>query len=100
VTKKGSVPVPLPVFGVRAGWVVAPQWYVDVQGQMFKAKIDQYNGRVVDMRVSATWMFSQSFGLGLGYNSFRTNVEAEKESFDGRIRLGYSGLQLFLTGAF
>jgi len=45
-------------------------------------------------------MFTRNFGLGLGYNRFVTTVDIDKESFDGRVKVGYSGLQLFATGTF
>jgi hypothetical protein len=99
-TKQSSVPLPLPVLGIRAGWVVAPQVYLEAQGQVFKADIDGVDGRVADLRASATWMFNSNFGLGLGYNRFITSVDVSKNNFDGDVRLSYSGLQLFVTGAF
>ena len=100
VTKENSVPLPLPVIGIRAGWAVAPQWYLEGQGQFFKANIGDYDGRVTDLRASATWMFSPGFGVGLGYNRFTTKVDVEKTAFNGAARLSYSGLQLFVTGTF
>jgi hypothetical protein len=99
-TEKSDLSVPLPVIGLRAGWVVAPHWYVDAQGQIFKVKIDSYDARVSDLRVGATWMFVPNFGVGLGYNRFATTVDADKESFNGRAKFGYSGLQLFVSGTF
>ena len=98
--KENSVPVPLPVLGLRAAWAFAPQWVLEGQGQIFKADISGYDGRVTDLRAGVTWMFSRNFGAGLGYNRFITTVETSKERFDGRIRLGYSGVQLYLTGTF
>ena len=99
-TKKGSVSAPLPVLGLRAGWVVAPNVYLEAQGQYFRAKIDQYDGRIWDLRAGATYMFSPNFGVGVGYNRFTTRVESDRERFDGTIRLGYQGFQAFVTGAF
>lgn len=99
-TQTNSVSAPLPVIGLRAGWVVAPNWYIDAQAQFFKLKYDAYDGTWSDLRVSATWMYSRNFGLGLGYNRFSSRVDVEKDSFDGRLKTGYSGLQAFLTGAF
>ena len=53
--KKGSVSVPLPVIGMRAGWVVAPNVYLERAGRRyFKAKITGFDGRVTDLRASAT----------------------------------------------
>jgi hypothetical protein len=99
-SKQNSVPLPLPVIGIRAGWVVAPQVYLEAQGQIFKAEINGIDGRVTDVRATATWMFNPHFGLGLGYNRFATTADVGKDDFDGRLRLAYSGLQLFVTGAF
>jgi len=88
------------VIGVRAGWAVAPQWFLEGQGQFFKAKIGDVDGRITDLRASATWMFSQNLGIGMGYNRFITTADVEKTSFNGQARIGYSGLQLFATGTF
>jgi len=99
-TKKGDVAAPLPVIGLRAGWVVAPNVYLDAQGQYFKASVSGYDGSVWDLRAGATWMFTPNLGLGIGYNRFHVNVKTEKNDFDGRLKVGYSGIQMFLTGAF
>ena len=47
--KENSVPLPLPVIGFRAAWAFAPQWVLEGQGQIFKADIDGYDGRVTDV---------------------------------------------------
>ena len=99
-SKAGSLPMPLPVIGLRGGWVVAPNWYVDAQGQFFKAKVGDYDASVTEFRLGATYMFTPNYGLGLGYNNFRTNVDVTKSDYSGTAKFGYSGLQLYLTGAF
>lgn len=98
--KQGSVTAPLPVIGIRGGWAVAPQWYLDAQVQFFKAKVGEYDGYLSDWRFGATWMFSRNFGVGLGYNRFTANIDVEKSNFDGRLRLGYGGVQIYMTGSF
>ena len=100
VRKENSVPLPLPVIGARAAWAFAPQWVLEGQGQVFKADINGYDGRITDLRGGVTWMFSRNFGVGAGYNRFTTTVETNKERFNGRVRLVYSGVQLYLTGTF
>jgi len=99
-SKEARAPAPLPLLGLRGGWVVAPQWYVDAHAQYFKAKVGEFDGSLNDVRVAATWMFQRQFGVGLGYNAFHTRVEVSKSDFNGRLRWGYSGVQLFLTGTF
>jgi len=99
-TKVSSLPAPLPVIGLRWGWVLHPDWYLDVQGQVFKVKVGEYDGRWSDLRAGVTWMFHRNIGLGLGYNRFTTTLDVEKNDFDGRLKTGYSGLQAYLTGTF
>lgn len=99
-SRSDSLPAPLPMVGLHAGWVVAPNWYVDAQVQWLQIKVDEFDGRWTDARVSATWMFHRNFGAGLGYNWFSTRVDVDKDDFNGRLRLGYSGIQAYLTGTF
>ena len=99
-TKGSDLPAPLPVVGLRAAWVVAPNWYLEASGQFFSVKIDEYDGRWSDLRLSGTWMFHRNFGVGLGYNWFGTRLDVEGNDFTGKVKLNYSGLQLYLTGSF
>ena len=100
VTEERKLPAPLPVIGVRAGWMFAPQWYLEGIGQFFRINIDGYSGHWVDGRVGVTWMFTRNFGAGLGYNRWVTNVDVSRDNFNGSARFGYSGLQAYLTGTF
>jgi hypothetical protein len=99
-TRENSAPAPLPVVGLRAGWVVAPQFYVDAQAQFFRARLDGYEGTITNARITGTWMFTRNVGVGLGYDYFGTDVEVDRTSFNGNLKVAYSGLQLFVTGTF
>lgn len=99
-TRENSVPAPLPVIGLRGAWVIAPRWLLDAQAQFFRAKLEGYDGRITDLRASASWLFHRHAGVGLGYNYFGTDVDVDRSSFVGNLTLGYSGLQLFVTGTF
>jgi hypothetical protein len=99
-TSSNSISAPLPVLGLRGGWAVSEHWYLSALGQYFKAKVDGYDGHVTDLGANATWMYNKNFGLGIGYNYFKTSVSVDRTSFDGHLSIGYSGVQVFLTGAF
>jgi hypothetical protein len=99
-TKTSDFLAPLPVIGIRGGWVVAPQWYIDAQAQIFSINSGDYGGRWTDVRAGATWMFHPNFGVGLGYNWFGSRIDVDKDNFNGRVKVGYSGLQAYLTGTF
>jgi hypothetical protein len=99
-SKSSSLPAPLPVIGIRGGWVVAPQWYLDGALQFFKINVDGYDGSWTNFRLGGTWMFSRHMGVGLAYNRFATKVDVSRSNFNGRLDVGYSGVQAFLTGSF
>lgn len=99
-TETASVTAPLPVFGLRGLWQIAPKWYLDAQFQYFTLEIDNIDGEVTDFRAGVTWMFAKHWGLGAGYNRFVTNVGANRNSFTGDLKWTYSGAQVFVTASF
>ncbi|MEI6740838.1 MAG: hypothetical protein WCK74_11075 [Gemmatimonadaceae bacterium] len=99
-TKVANLPAPLPVLGVRAGWMIAPTWFVEGQGQFLEVGFGGIKGHVLDLRAGTNWMFRPGWGLGLGYNHFGAGVTLTKSSFDGGLRMGYGGVQLNLIRAF
>lgn len=99
-TQSNSVSAPLPTIGLRAGWVVSPQWYLEGRLQTFGLRVNDTRGHWTEMRLGATWMFHPAFGMGLGYNRFNTQLELSKTRFDGNLKFGYQGIQAYLTGTF
>lgn len=95
-----NVPTPLPVFGLRGSWAATENLYMQAGVALFAWRYGDFEGRRIDTRVGATWMFSRSFGIGLAYDWFRSDVDVNRRSFPGSIGLGYSGSQLFLTASF
>lgn len=99
-TKSSSVPAPLPVVGLRADWAVSPHIYLDATGQVFAASYQGVSGNWADLRAGATWMFSDHFGLGIGYDRFANHLDVNKSSFNGRLSFSYQGVLLYLKGGF
>jgi hypothetical protein len=99
-TSSNNLPAPLPVIGVRALWAITPTIFIEPELQVFKFKYDAYDGNWSDLRIAAKWMFSRHFGVGVGYDNFRVNVDVSKASFNGNVTLGYSGLQAMLVGSY
>jgi hypothetical protein len=95
-----SVPAALPVFGFRGDWAVSPHLYLDASGELFSMSYQGVNGNWSDLRAGATWMFSEHFGVGIGYDRFATHVDVGKASFNGRLNWGYQGLLVSLKGGF
>ena len=99
-TKQSSVPVPLPVLGVRGDWAVSDHVYLDGSVQVFKLSYQGIDGNWSDLRAGATWMFNHHIGIGVGYDRFATHVNVNKGSFDGRLNVGYQGGLIYVRGGF
>jgi len=99
-SKSNSVPTPLPVLGFRGDWAVSPHVILDASGEVFSISYQGINGNWSDLRAGATWMFSDHFGVGLGYDRFATHADVGKGSFNGRLNFGYQGLLFYLRGGF
>ena len=95
-----SVPAPLPVFGFRGDWAVSPHVYLDASAQLFSLSYQGISGNWSELRAGATWMFSNHFGVGIGYDRFATHVDVGKGSFNGRLNWGYQGLLIYLKAGF
>ena len=99
-SKSNSVPAPLPVLGFRGEWAVSPHLYVDASAEVFSLSYQGIDGNWSDLRAGATWMFSEHFGAGIGYDRFATHTDVSKGSFNGRLNFGYQGLLIYLKGGF
>jgi hypothetical protein len=100
ISEAANAPVPLPMIGLRGTWLVSSNLVLEAGAAAFSANYDAYDGTWYQLRANATWMFNRNFGLGVGYNYFRTEVDVDRDSFRGNLTTNYSGLQVFLTGAF
>jgi hypothetical protein len=99
-TKSSSVPAPLPVLGFRGDWAVSQHVYLDASAEVFAVSYQGIDGHWSELRAGATWMFSDHFGIGLGYDRFVTQVDLSKLAFSGRLNFGYQGLLIYLKGGF
>jgi hypothetical protein len=100
LTNEASVNAPLPVIGLRGLWKLPSDFYVDAQAQFFALSIDEYDGSIQDYRLMLTWQPKTWLGLGVGYNSFKVDVDVEKQSFDGSLDWTYSGPMIFYSASF
>lgn len=99
-TREGTVNGPLPVIGFHALWNMGNNFYLDGLAQFFYIQFDNYDGRLYDYKVTATWFPARNVGVGLGYNAFVTRLTVEKDNFTGRLRIGYGGPMAFVTVGF
>jgi hypothetical protein len=99
-TKTASVPAPLPVLGLRAGWAFASHWVLGGAVEALGFSYDQFHGHWTDLNINLKYLFNRHIGVGLGYDDFSTNLSVSQNKFNGRLRLGYRGGVIQISGAF
>jgi hypothetical protein len=100
-TKSESITAPLPVLNVRADFALTRRLFFKTNAQFFYIKIDDFKASIVAGSVAFEYDVWKNVGFGIGYNHFRTFIEAEDDSypgasFVGNIEFAYSGLNLYL----
>jgi hypothetical protein len=95
VKKEGSVGLPLPVFGGHYLWRMGGDFWLDASAQWFGLTIDQYSGSIWDLKLDALWQPSKWVGLGVGYDRFKIDVNANTDKFNGKLNWEYSGPRIF-----
>jgi hypothetical protein len=92
--------VPLPVVGLRGDFAITPRWFLRTNIDFFYLEYQNYTGALIDTNVALDYNPWKNFGVGLGFDSFRANLEADGEDFPGvdfrgAFKLQYYGLQLY-----
>lgn len=94
-TARADVNGPLPVFGIHYIWQFTPQLSLDALFEFFGLKFEQYSGNYQDYQVTVDYMPTKHFGVGLGWNTFVSDVNVDANSFSGNLRWKYGGLRLY-----
>jgi hypothetical protein len=98
--KSNSVTAPLPIVGLRGDWAAMDHLYLEAAAEVFKFKYQGIDGNWSLIWVGATWMFTEHFGVGVAFDRFATHVDLSKDSFTGRLNLGYQGAVFYFKGGF
>lgn len=95
-----SVDAPLPVVGLHGLWNIGGNFYLDAHAQYFALSIDDYDGQIINYRAALLWQPKKYLGLGVGYDLFEIDVDAEKDRFTGSMEWEYAGPQVFFSVGF
>ena len=91
-----NLTAPLPVFGLRADFAITPEWFLRSGTQIFYLEINQFKGSIFAAQVGVEYKPWKHVGIGLGFDTFNLNVEAEGEDypgvdFQGQLQFHYRG---------
>jgi hypothetical protein len=88
---------PLPLIGLAFEYYITPKWMATFKGGYFQLTINDYKGSIANLGASVEYQFTKTFGLGLGYDGFVLEVEAEDSNSNdfASIKYKYHGFQLY-----
>ena len=91
---------PLPALGLRGDFAVTPRWFIRTNIDVFYLEYQSFKGALVDTRIAVEYNPWEHFGLGLGFDNFRVQLESENNDypgadFQGVIKSQFMGVQLY-----
>lgn len=96
---------PLPELGLGMDVVLKPRWFLRSGIKVFYVEYENFKGSLLSVDTAVEYQPWKHVGIGLGYDSMTIKVEAQDEDWpeidlEGKIRLSYAGLQLYLRYLF
>ena len=86
---------PLPQLGLSFDYYITPKWMANFRAGYFQLSINEYKGRLLNFGANIEYQFTRMFGLGLGYDSFNLNVEADDKGSFAEVDYNYHGVQVY-----
>jgi hypothetical protein len=99
VRESESGVAPLPLLGFEGRFDFTPRWAVEARAQYLTVNEDQVNGSILDGRLALTWRLNPYLALGLGYRTFRIDVDSADEDTPGFVDLSIDGPLLFVRAS-
>lgn len=97
--EKATAGVPLPNLGAWYLYSWSPKWAVLASIDWLRVSSGEVSGGLTSGVVGIKYQVSDTFGLGLSYNSFKFDVDVEESDFGGRFETGQAGPRVTLTAA-
>jgi hypothetical protein len=99
VRESESGVAPLPLLGFEGRFDFTARWAVEARAQYLTVNADQVNGSILDGRLALTWRLNPYLALGLGYRTFRIDVDSADEDTPGFVDLSIDGPLLFVRAS-
>jgi hypothetical protein len=86
---------PLPYLALSFEYYITPKWLAIVKGGYFALSVGDLDGTLANLGAKLEYQFTQRFGLGLGYDGFRIDVDIEDKDLRTKLEYSYHGIQLY-----
>ncbi|ADN75775.1 conserved hypothetical protein [Ferrimonas balearica DSM 9799] len=87
----GKVTAPLPNFGIVLAWQAMERLLVAFNAQYLSVSFDSYDGRLLDMRLQASYYVTPQLALGLAWQDYDIQVDEERQFSNVDINFNYHG---------
>lgn len=99
VRESESGVAPLPLIGVEGRYDFTQRWSAEARAQYLTVDVSQVNGSILDARLAVAWRLNPYLVLGLGYRTFRIDVDSKDEDTPGFVDLSIDGPLLFVRAS-
>ena len=86
---------PLPYLALSFEYYITPKWLAIFKGGYFALSVGDIDGSLANLGAKLEYQFTQRFGLGLGYDGFRIDVDIDDGNLHSNIEYKYHGVQLY-----
>jgi hypothetical protein len=92
--------LPLSLGGIYGEYWFSKRWSISGSFELLALRIEEYSGRVTDVRYGLDHHASDRLSFGIGYAAFTVRINADVPGFDGKFRTSYSGVRAYATYRF
>ena len=97
LAETNDVTAPLPVFGFRLDYAIAPKWWVRTKYELFFLdNFETYRGSLNDFTLAVEHRTFQNVGFGFGLNRSSLDLQIEEDKNRGAFSSLLSGLMLYV----
>jgi len=86
---------PLPYLKLVFEYYFTPKWLAIIKGSYFQLDVGDIDGKLLNLGANLEYLFTKTFGLGVGYDGFRVDVTATDGDLTTDIVYKYHGIQAY-----
>lgn len=99
-TATEDVTAPLPHIGGSLTYIMTPSLAFNVQAMGFAVEIDSIDGSITEISADVAWQPWQNVGFGVGFRYFKTSVEGNNSTLNGKFDFEYVGPTFYVHATF
>ena len=99
-TREAEINAPVPLIGLDVEGALTQSLTLGLWVRLFKANIDPYSGSMVNGMAHLDYYLNQNFGLGLGYEYNKINIEKDNAPKFAKFDYRYDGPRFYVVVTF